>query len=253
MGPLDDRVRDSAMPGVPFQRRVSQAVGVLASRQKPGAGVPAYMRWVNRRAARFLAALAFAVGLRPNTVTTLSLGVSLAAFGLIVGVPASGWLGLAIAVCLALAFALDSADGQLARLMGLSGPSGEWFDHVVDAFRAPALHLSVAVAAWLQFDSETLAVTGLILSLAVSAQFMSQILAEQLRGAPHQTPQRSNGDRQSWLLLPTDPGVWAWIFVLWGWPILFAIAYVVLAALNFVHIGASMSRRYRELTSVQGN
>lgn len=252
MGPHDDMVGERAMPGMSFRRRVSEAAEALASRQKPGGGVPAYMRWVNRRVARQLAALAFVMGLRPNVVTSISLCFSLVAFALIVAVPASGWLGLTVAVLLAIAFALDSADGQLARLTGLSGPSGEWFDHVVDAFRAPALHLAVAVAAWLQFGDNLLAVAGLMLSVAISAQFMSQILAEQLLRRNQGALQRTGSNRQSWVLLPTDPGAWAWSFILWGWPSAFMIIYIALALMNFMHIAVSMSRRYQDISRMEG-
>lgn len=239
-------------PATSWSQRVARAVQELASAQKPGPGVPAYMRWVNRALARRVAAGAYVAGLQPNTVTGLSLLWSVMGMALLLVAPASWWLGVVVAVFLAAAFAFDSADGQLARLSQLAGPRGEWLDHVVDALRTPALHIAVAVAVWLQFENGVLAALALVISVVMSAQFMSQMLAEQLiRRAGGRGPRRG-GNRQSWLLLPTDPGVWAWIFVLWGFPHVFGVVYAVLVALNLVHIGASLLRRYRDLSALQG-
>ncbi|OAX67752.1 hypothetical protein A5N15_01010 [Rothia kristinae] len=47
------------------------------------------------------------------------------------------------ALLFALGYAMDSADGQVARVTGASSPGGEWLDHVVDSVRVPAIHLTV--------------------------------------------------------------------------------------------------------------
>lgn len=229
--------------------RYREARDLLDAAQKPGAGVPAYMRWVNRRGARRLAAGAHALGLTPDAVTGLSLVASIAGMAVLLVAPVSLWSGVGAAVLFALAFLLDSADGQVARLSARSSRAGEWLDHVADAFRTPAMHAVVAVAATLHGLSPALAVCALGVGVLLGGQFMSQILAEQLlrdRGRRRQHPQDS-GDLQSWLLLPTDPGIWAWVFVLWGAPGAFLTAYLVLAALNTVHAGLSLRRRHREL------
>lgn len=224
---------------------------VLRDRQKPGAGVPAYTRWVNRAAARPVAAAAHAAGFSPNSMTFLSLGCSLVGFVALTVMDPRTFAGPLAAVFFAIAYLLDSADGQVARLSGRSSSAGEWLDHVVDAFRAPAMHVAVAVAAWRHGLDDTVFLVALAMSIVVSGQFMSQILAEQLRRgqrAANSADPDSARKGQSWLLLPTDPGVWAWVFVIWSWQDAFAVTFVVLAFANLLHCLASLRRRFRQLS-----
>lgn len=225
----------------------------LEGAQKSGAGVPAYMRWVNRRSARGIAAFAATLGLTPNMVTTLSALLSAAGLATILIAGVSVVSGVVAAVLLALGFAFDSADGQLARLTGVSGPSGEWIDHVVDAVRTPTVHVCVAVALMLHHpDPLWLVVCALCFAVLSSGQFTSQILAEQLVRNREQVqkdaaPTRGGGVAQSFLLLPTDTGVLCWSFLFWGAPAIFGGLYVVLFGLNFGHAVVSMRRKYTRL------
>lgn len=216
--------------------------------QKPGAGVPAYTRWVNRRLARYAAAAAYRVGLSPNAVSVMSLAVSLSGLALLVLLREQPVLaGSATAVLLALGYVLDSADGQLARLSGTANRAGEWLDHVFDAIRSPAVHLVVAAGFLLQARPGVWAVVlAAAFALLVTAQFMSQMLAGMMLDAHSEVRARPR-PLQSWVLLPTDTGVLCWVFVLWGWPVLFAAAYTALFLVNAVHAGTSMRRRFHEL------
>ena len=56
-------------------------------------------------------------------------------------------VAVGVTVLLLLGYALDSADGQVARLSGRSGPAGEWLDHVTDQARTVSLHMAVLI--WL--------------------------------------------------------------------------------------------------------
>ncbi len=233
----------------------------LASAQKPGAGVPAYMRWVNRRAARPLAAAAVALGLSANAVSVVSVCVSALALGLLVALPASWWLGVAVAALLALGFALDSADGQVARVTRTGSPAGEWLDHVIDAVRTPAIHLAVLVGLFLRPDVQRgWLVLPLLYTLVSVGIFMSQILAEQLRQAalggrpaavvPSAPAPEGSGLVRSLALLPTDFGMVCWVFVLWGSAPLFLAGYGLLLLINGLHFPLSAARRFRELRSL---
>ncbi|GAA1158895.1 CDP-alcohol phosphatidyltransferase family protein [Ornithinicoccus hortensis] len=221
----------------------------LALAQKPGDGVPAYTRWVNRRAARLAAAVAFALRVTPNGVTVASLVASLLGMALLAAAPISGPTAWFVAAAFALAYLLDSADGQVARLSGRASKAGEWLDHVVDAVRTPATHVVVAVAWVTSFGGwGVLSFAALLMSVLLAGQFMSQILAEQLlRRAGRE--QRRGGVLRSWILLPTDPGAWAWIFVTWQWPTIFMWGYLLLTTINLIHIIWSMRRRYVDLRS----
>lgn len=234
--------------------RFRDNLAALAHNQKPGGGVPAYMRWVNRRVARGIAATAATLGLTPNQITAISAGLSFLGLAVFVASPASWGTGALVAILLALGFAFDSADGQVARLTGTSGPAGEWLDHVVDGIRSPAVHLSIAAAVMLHQPEEVQWVVPIAACFSVLAvgQFTSQILAEQLvRNGKGEVPE-GTGVGKSFLLLPTDTGVLCWAFVLWGEPVWFAWAYGALFAMNLLHAAASMRRKYRKLSDLAG-
>ena len=66
----------------------------------------------------------------PNQVTVLSAVATGAGLVLLVSGEPSPLRAAGVTVLLILGFALDSADGQVARLTGGGSPSGEWLDHV---------------------------------------------------------------------------------------------------------------------------
>lgn len=218
--------------------------------QKSGAGVPAYTRFINRRLARAVAATAASMGLTPNMVTALSAALSAAGLAVLLIAGPHWWSALIGAVLLAAGFVFDSADGQVARLTGTGSPAGEWVDHVVDAARTPATHLAVALMVVIHRPELTwLAVVALCFTVMSVAQFMSQILAEQLVRNSGGEDIGGNELRKSLMLLPTDTGVLCWAFALWMFPPLFAIAYATLFLLGAVHTAASMRRKYRKLAA----
>jgi phosphatidylglycerophosphate synthase len=82
----------------------------------------------------------------PIQVTVISAGLTFA--GIVTSAMVSPAPSVAAAVCLLLVFgyALDAADGQLARLRGGGSIAGEWLDHVVDAAKIASLHLAVLMS-----------------------------------------------------------------------------------------------------------
>lgn len=227
----------------------------LHGAQKPGGGVPAYTRWVNRRLARHVAAGAATLRISANGVTAISAVVSLVGLATLIAAPATWWSGLVVAALLALGYVLDSADGQVARLTGAGGPAGEWLDHVVDAVRTPAIHLAVVIAVWRHADYPLwLGGIALAFALVASGQFMSQILAEQLRnkyGGRSASSPEGDGVIKSFVILPNDMGTLCWIFALWGSVPAFTVAYTLLFAANAIHSIASMRRKHRGLRELQ--
>lgn len=236
-----------------------QVLNELDHAQKPGDGVPAYSRWVNRRAARVFAAAAVSMGLGPNAVTLVSACASTIGLLLLVVVPASWGSGLAAAALLALGYVMDSADGQVARITGTGSPAGEWLDHVVDAVRTPALHVAVFFGFQLSFGIESpLKYLPLGFALLSVGHFTSQILAEQLSryhtartessaGAGDAGDPGQKGILWSILILPVDTGVMCWVFVLWGSQTLFLASYVILFGFAAVFAGISARRKYAQL------
>jgi len=233
-------------PGQDLSRRYHEALTGLSAAQKPGIGVPAYTRWVNRRLARYAAAVAFASHWTPNAVTALSAAFSFVAVGLLIGADPGPWTGVTVAVLLATGYLLDSADGQVARLQRTGSPAGEWLDHVVDACRTPAVHLGVLIGLWSQGQQPWVLAVVLSYCLVSVVEFMSQILAEQL-ARTRQAPPPDAGTARSFLLLPSDTGVFCWMFLLWGFPPAFVVAYTAMFLANLVHTVVSMRRKYISL------
>jgi len=218
----------------------------LAHAQKPAEGVPFYMRAVNRRAGRLIAAFAARFGAAPDQVTAASALCCLAGMGLLVGPEPSIPVAVAIVLLLQLGFAFDSADGQLARLTGTGSRAGEWLDHVVDATRLLLLHLTVAVALFLHAGvGSAWLLVPLAFAVIASVRFFAQMLADQL-GPPARS---SVGRRAAWIQAPADAGVVNAVFLLWPWTPAFIAAYTMLAAANLLLLLATLHRRRRALTA----
>lgn len=249
--------------------RFGEVLAKLGAAQKPGDGVPAYMRWPNRRVARLAAAAAVSVGLGPNAVTWLSVLVSGAGLAVLLLAPISWLTGIVVAVLLAAGFALDSADGQVARVTGTGSPAGEWLDHVVDSVRTPAIHLAIAVALALHHGVEQpWLLIPLLFCLVGTGTFMSQILAEQLRrglqgpgtpsggaGAAQAAEAPQGGSRsvlRSLILLPVDFGTLCWSLALWGSPVAFMAFYGALFVINAGYFVLSAARKARGLRAISG-
>lgn len=225
----------------------AEARRALASVQKPGAGVPAYLRWVNRPLGGQVAALTATWGWSPNGVTALSAVLGAAGIGVLAGFP-HWWSGTLAAFLLLLGYVLDSADGQLARIQARGGPAGEWLDHVVDGVRAPLVHIAVAVHL-LRTDAELwfVLIAGLF-SVLVSGWFLSQLLAEKLlpRTARNAAAER-RGILESIVKQPQDPSTTYVTLAVVGVPIVFIVAYTALFAWHVLLFAASLRRKYTQL------
>ncbi len=81
---------------------------------------------------------------RPNAVTLAAAALMLASACAVAFGPV-GWIWrIVIALMLALALVLDTADGHLARLQGTASEFGRWLDALLDEFADLALHAAVA-------------------------------------------------------------------------------------------------------------
>ena len=158
-------------------------IRALAAAQKSKAGAPLYSRIVNRPVGRVLAAIAHRAHLTPDQVTLLSAACTLAGIVLLAAAPLAPAATAGTSLLLMLGYALDSADGQLARLRHGGSKAGEWLDHVADAVKLSTLHGAVAIGL---FRSGRLADPALLLlPLAYGAvqnvHFFTYILTYQLR------------------------------------------------------------------------
>jgi phosphatidylglycerophosphate synthase len=242
----------------PPVRRMAQARALSAGAGKSNRGAPGYSRWINRPAGRQLAILAFRIGLTPNQVTVLSGLTSLAGILVLATAPATVSIGFLVAFLLALAYALDSADGQVARMRGGGSPTGEWLDHVIDCLKIAALHMAVLVCWYRSYDvSAGLLLVPIVFGIQASTYFFSKILTDQLRAAapavtsaPVATP-ADDGRAPvlaSLLVLPLDYGVLCITFVLLGFHTAFIWAYGGLAVMGVVLLAAAFGKWYRDLS-----
>ena len=236
-----------ALPG-----RYATARARLSGAQKSTASVPAYLRFVNRRAGGWLASVGYALQLTPTQLTVLSAICSFAGIGVLLFAPATVPVGLVVAVLLLLGYALDSADGQLARIRGGGSKAGEWLDHVVDMAKLSSLHAVVAVSILRYFDVPRLLLgIPLAFGIANATQFLGMMLRDQLRGpAARPTAGRPGSLLVAWLLLPLDHGTLCLAFLLLGYHTAFLVGYGLLALCTVAFAGRSLARAYRGLLAL---
>lgn len=212
-----------------------EAHAALRRAQKSAKGISLYSRWINRPLGRVLAAGAYVIGLTPNGVTVLSALATAAGIVALIALPPTVLTGLVVAVLLMLGFALDSSDGQLARLTGRSSAAGEWLDHVVDAGKQAAVHGGVLLALLFQLGQNN----GLLL-LPFAFQIVACVLFAGLtvvdlllRALPkdEDAPKAASMVRAVGML-PADYGILCVSFILWGWSTLFFVAYAAIFALT---------------------
>ncbi|WP_255308272.1 CDP-alcohol phosphatidyltransferase family protein [Streptomyces marincola] len=246
------------MAGTGGTETYGAALARLRAAQKSAKGVSLYSRWVNRPAGRLLAAAAHRAGLHPHHVTGLSALCSFAAVAAVALARPSWPLALAVWAGLFIGFALDAADGQLARLRGESSPAGEWLDHAVDCAKITALHAAVLVSFHRFFDlpGEGWLLVPLLFQLAAVLIFFGGLLTDKLKraqetSAPAPAPPPSR--LRALALLPVDYGVLCALFLLLGAPGAFRIGYAALCAVYVVFCAAFSVKWFRELSALNAS
>lgn len=224
----------------------------LLAAQKPSAGTPLYSRLVNRPLGRRFAALVYGWGWTPNGVTFVSAGFTFAGVLLIALVPPTWWLGLAVAALLIIGYALDSADGQLARLRGGGSVQGEWLDHTIDAAKLLTVHSAILIAAFRFLDLPSAWLLLPIAYLVVDCLFFFAMMERDLllaRGAGGKAPpsQASTSVLRAILILPSDYGFFCLVCVLWGFPLVFFGAYTVMLVGNAGILLLALVKWHRQL------
>lgn len=233
---------------------VPSALRALNSAQKPPHGTPAYSRFVNRPVGRRLAARAAVWGWSPNLVSAVSGACSLLAVVVLAVGGSSVLVGVVVAVLLALGYAWDSADGQVARLTGTGSVFGEWLDHMIDCTKIGALHIAVGIHLVRSTDVGLpwLLVPALYLVVA-NVLFFGMILTDQLRRAAGASKVTSGGSLsvlRSLVILPSDYGALCIIFVTLAWPMVFLGLYVLMFLGSALLLAAAVFRWSATLRSI---
>lgn len=229
-------------------------VARLAAAQKSSKGAPAYSRFVNRPLGRVLAAVAYRLGLTPNAVSGISAAFSLTGIALLTLLRPSWGTAVAVAGALAVGYAFDAADGQLARLRGGGSLAGEWLDHMIDAAKVSLLHVAVAVAVHRWFGvADAWALVPLGFTVVAAVFFFGMILNDQLRrqrGAGARTAKPPTSPLRSLAAAPTDYGVLCLVFLLLGAPAAFLAGYTVLFAGTALYLSAALVVWFREMQAL---
>lgn len=226
------------------------ALRQLSKVQKPARGVPGYARFVNRPAGRLLAAAAHRIGLSANHVTAASALVTFPAIAAIACCSPSHTLGGWVALALLVGFALDSADGQLARLHGAASPAGEWTDHVVDCAKILGVHAAVLISFYRFFElpRPVLLLTPIAFLIAAVLLFFGGMLTEQLRRREADMRAGPPSAVRGMALLPLDYGLLCLIFVFLGNERIFFTLYAALLAAHVIFVPAFLAKWFRELS-----
>lgn len=234
----------------------------LRGAQKSAKGVSLYSRYVNRPAGRVLAAGAYRAGMTPNQVTLTSALFTYGALASVALVEPSWTLGVLVWAALAVGFAFDSADGQLARLTGRGGPDGEWLDHVVDCGKLLLVHAAVLISFYRfnELPSDAWLLLPLGFQLAAVLTFCAGLLREQLgkaaasaRGPSWAAPASAApvSRVRAVALLPADYGVFCLVFLLLGAPGAFRAGYAALAVVHALFLGLFLAKWFRELKALR--
>jgi phosphatidylglycerophosphate synthase len=186
----------------------------------------------------------------PNQVTAVSAAFTYSAIALIAIARPSSALSILLALLLLVGYALDSADGQLARLTKSGRPSGEWLDHVIDMGKICLIFAAVTLS-WARFgvpgipdEDWGLAVPLVFLAVSVVAFFgwlLSDLLIRIARakdGTPAPPPAGAPVLR-SILRLPSDYGLLALTFA-WFSNALFPTTLSLLLVANAVILAAAL-------------
>ena len=227
----------------------------LRTAQKGRKGAPPYSLFVNRPLGRVFAAAANVFGLRPNQVTAISACFTFAAIVLLGVGPAVWWAGLLVALGLVIGYALDSADGQLARLQGGGSLTGEWLDHMIDSVKVSVLHLAVLITMYRSFglENEAWLLVPLVFAAASGVHFFGMILIELMarvrRAQRPDLPQAAPAPslRNTLLKLPTDFGVLCLAFALLGAHGIFLAVYALLALATTGYTLLVLGKWYRDV------
>lgn len=234
------------------ERRYGVALDRLRSAQKPSAGTPLYSRFVNRPVGRRFAAMAHVLGWTPNMVTFVSAAFTFTAIALIAFIEPAWWLGVLASIMLMLGYALDSADGQLARLRGGGSVQGEWLDHTVDAAKVLMIHAAILISMFRFFEVPQgwLAVPIAYLmvdSLLFFGMMERDLLIARAAGGKAPASTASTGTLRAILVLPSDFGLFCLMLMLLGAPHLFLGAYTIMFVCNTVFLVLALMKWYRQL------
>jgi len=233
--------------------RYAEVVDRLRPAGKSSATAPLYSRWVNRPLGRRLAAVAHLAGRTPDQVTAVSGLVTFSGIVLVALCRPSVVVGIAVTFLLVLGYALDSADGQLARLRGGGSLTGEWLDHMVDCAKNASVHLALLISLYRFGDTPpALFLLPAAFQLVVTVMFFGTVLTDKLRLAGTTGGPAGPGRHplaRSVLVAPADYGLLCVAFVLFGARPAFLTVYAVLFLGSAAYLAVGLVRWHHQVAA----
>ena len=227
-------------------------VAALAAHQKSSRGAPPYSLLINRPLGRRIAALAHLAKMTPNQVSIVSSAFTMSALAIFAVVSPSWPVALVVTALLVLGYAIDSADGQLARLTTGGTLAGEWLDHTLDMLKLGSFHAAVLISAYRFDPGHGVWHMGVAIAFGVIATtlFFILILTDQLRRTSGvSAPPRPKSWWFMLLALPTDYGIQCLWMVMRPSSELFFVGYALLAVANLGYLIIGAVSRFRQLTA----
>ncbi|MFT3798203.1 MAG: CDP-alcohol phosphatidyltransferase family protein [Microbacterium sp.] len=217
-------------------------------------GAPAYSVYVNRPLGRVFATVAYRAGLTPNQVTGVSALFTFSGIALVALAPVSPATGIGVWLLLAVGYAWDSADGQVARLRGGGSLAGEWLDHFVDALKISSLHIAILIGLARTGEiAEVWMLVPLMFTIIANVSFFGMILNDLLRAKKGVAAAAAAGGGSFWrsiVKLPTDYGLLCLVMVLWAWPAAFLAAYTAIAVANALFLALAAVSWFRSVRAL---
>lgn len=242
-------------------------VRLARARKDDASGGAPYSRFINRPLGRVFAAVSFQIGLTPNQVTLISGSVTFAGIIVLAWADASYVTGAVVAVLLIVGYALDSADGQLARLRGGGSLAGEWLDHIFDTAKLASINLAVAITWHQNYDlsSDLYLLIPIAFSIIQVVAFAGMLLTDLMLRISQATthpgqkfvPPVRVGSKHPLLFtamrLPVDYGVSCVAFLFLGNQSVFVVLYSFMALASLGFLVLASPRYFGLLTRTAGD
>lgn len=243
---------------MPEQQRESPRATLrrLQRAQKPPHGTAAYSRFVNRPVGRLFAVAAYHAGLSPNAVSLISAGFTFTGLAVVAAAAPHPVTSVLAGLMLVVGYAVDSADGQVARLTGRSSRLGEWLDHTIDSIKMQAIHLVILVHLyrWYAGMPDSVLLIPLAFSVAANVVYFGMMLVEQMRLARGEARDRPGAKSlsvtRSLTMLPMDFGALAVVVGTLYWHRVFLAGYGILLLGTVAALVAALRKWSVELASV---
>jgi phosphatidylglycerophosphate synthase len=130
--------------------------------------------------ARRLAERLRSTWVRPNLLTLLAAALMFLAAWLVASGTGAWLQRVGVALALALALVLDTADGRLARLQGTSSAFGRWLDQILDELADLTLHAAIAWAAYSATGLVSWLVVGIVYASSKYLFLVQSLLGDEL-------------------------------------------------------------------------